>query len=182
MKKKITTLLALLAVFSCSRESYEPAVPDGLCEIRADIDPDGPATRAILLDNPGVRMDAAWTGGDRIGLAGTNGAAVSFQVATEDIASNGKSAIFRSENSVPSGSLTAFYPWQEGTSLSGGKLTMSFPDVQHYSLGQGVPQPDPSVALMAGTGSARSGVAFRNVMAVLKIGQAFDEVTTVTSV
>ena len=182
MEKKIMIALALLAVFSCSRESYEPAVPEGPCEIRADIDPDGPATRAILLDNPGVRMDAVWSGGDKIGLAGTSGAAVLFQVAAEDIASNGKSAVFRSESGVPSGSLTAFYPWQEGTSLSGGKLTMDFPAVQHYSLGRGVPQPDPSVALMAGTGTARNGVAFRNIMAVLKVGQAFDEATTVASV
>ena len=38
------------------------------------------------------------------------------------------------------------------------------------------------MSLMAGTGTASSGIAFSNVMAVLKIGQAFDETTIIRSV
>ena len=182
MKTKIAIGLALLAAVSCTREPFEPALFSDIHEITATIDPDGPATRAILIDNPGVRMDASWTGGDKIGLSGPNGSAVSFQVAESDITVDGKSALFRSTDGVPSGALTAFFPWQEGTSVSGGKLTMDFPAVQHFTTGKGVPQPDPAVALMAGTGTAENGVAFRNVLAILKIGQAFDKETTVTKV
>lgn len=182
--KKIYSLFvfgaALLALASCVREPVAP-VP-GSNAISATIAPDGPQTRAILLDNPGVRMESYWSAGDRIGLVGSDGAVKAFQVAAADISEDGRTAVFRSSETVPAGELTAFFPYQEGAAVSGGKIILELPAVQHYSLGKGLPQPDPAAALMAGTGSAEIGVSMCNVLSVLKVGQTFEEGTTVTKV
>lgn len=176
----IATCILLTVLLSCTREQLDTVRGESPCAIVASFASDGPETRAILLDNPGVRMTARWKGGDRIGIAGTSGSPIAFQVAEADIDADGKSAVFRSLNSVPSGNLISFYPWQEGATVSGGKIVMEFPSIQHFSKERGTPQPDPDVAVMAGTGSAEGGVSFYNVMSILKIGQIFDETTTIT--
>lgn len=183
-RRFIWAVTGLLTIASCEREPMgtrlEPA-PDSF-QLTATIAPDGPETRTILLDNPGVRMQTRWAAADAIGLFSSSGEAFSLNLTASDISDDGKTAVFRSSSALPSGTLTAFYPANSEASFSNGKITTRFPDTQHYTSARGVSQPDPAVSLMAGTGTAASGIAFCNVMAVLKIGQAFDETTVIRSV
>ena len=182
--RKISSILvfgiAFLMLDACVREPIPPVEESRA--ITATIAADGPQTRAVLMDNPGVRMESYWSAGDKIGLAGSDGAVKAFQVAASDISADGKSAVFRSEENVPAGNITVFFPYQEGAAISGGKVMMDFPATQHYSYGRSLPQPDPSVALMVGSGTAETGVSLCNVLAVLKVGQTFEEKTTVSRV
>lgn len=185
MKKNHSILvlcgMSLLAAASCTRELPPPAGPEAF-SITASISPDGPATRAILVDNPGVRMESFWSAGDRIGLAGADGTVRALQVASADITDGGRTAVFRSTDAVPGGDLIAFFPYQEGAVVSGGKVAMDLPATQRYSMAKGIPQPDPALAFMVGTGSAGNGVLMCNVLSVLKVGQSFDEKTVITKV
>jgi hypothetical protein len=180
----IWAALGLLAIASCARETldtpFEPA--EESFQLTATIAVDGPETRTILLDNPGVRMQTRWAPDDAIGLFAASGEAFTLTLAGSDISEDGKTAVFRSSATIPSGTLAACYPAQSGATVSNGTIRTRFPDTQHYILARGVSQPDPAVSLMAGTGTASSGIAFSNVMAVLKIGQAFDETTIIRSV
>ena len=183
--KTIRNILAVLLVSvmtGCTGNPDNMSQEGDMCSLVASIAPDGPLTRTILMDNPGVRVSTSWTGGDAITIFGPSGSRMSLSVADEDIFDSGKTAVFRSSMALPKGEISAIYPADDNASISGGKITTVFPDSQQYSLEDGLPQPDPSVSIMAGTGSASGGVAFCNVMAVLKIGQSFDEETTVTAV
>lgn len=183
MKRTIITLayLALALTAGCTREILEDSSPEAR-SILAIIDNDSPGTRTITVDNPGVRVNTYWKDGDRIGVIGKSGGPAEFSVAAGDISADGKSASFRSQNAVPGGSLLAFSPWQEGVSASGNKLTLNFPATQKHTLYSGVSQPDPGSSIMVASGSASRGLPFRNVMAILKIGQAFDEDLTISKV
>lgn len=165
---------------ACVREPIPPVEESRA--ITATIAADGPQTRAILMDNPGVRMESYWAAGDRIGLAGSDGAVKAFQVSENDISADGRTAVFRSDETVPSGNILAFFPYQEGAAVSGDKVSLDLPATQHYTLGGGLPQPDPGAALMVGTGSAATGISLCNVLAVLKVGQTFEEKVTVSKV
>jgi hypothetical protein len=183
MRKIYLSLVCCLGLFglaACVQEMTPPVQESHA--ITASIAQDGPQTRAILLDNPGVRMESYWSAGDIIGIAGSDGAVKAFQVSAADISDDGRTAVFRSSDAVPSGNITAFFPYQEGAAIAGGMITMDLPATQHYSLGKGLPQPDPSAALMAGTGTAETGVSLSNVLSVLKVGQSFDEKATVAKV
>ena len=185
MKALIRYILAALivcALTACAREQMDQLSEPDRFELTATIAPDGPETRTILMDNPGVRMQTSWAAGDAIGIFTSSGDSFTMSVSEGDITNNGRTAVFRSSSAIPSGAISAYYPAISGASISGGKITTAFPNIQHYVKVNGVPQPDPAVSLMAGTGTALSGVAFCNVMAVLKIGQAFDEETVISSV
>ena len=183
MKKTIILATLILAATSCTRESLSPdkEIPgaDGLL---ATIVQSDQQTKAILLDNPGIRMESFWTAGEVIGVVGIDTNPVQFSVSAGDISGDGKTALFRSTENIPSGNLTAFSPYQEGANISDGKVFMDFPTVQHYTLGNGVAQPDPAANLMVGTGNATGGLSFRNATAILKIGQTFDQETVVKKV
>lgn len=182
--RKINSILvfgiAFLLLGACVREPVPPVEESRA--ITATIAADGPQTRAILMDNPGVRMESYWAAGDRIGLAGSDGAVKAFQVSANDISADGRTAVFRSEETVPTGNILAFFPYQEGAAVSGGKVSLDLPATQHYTLAGGLPQPDPGAALMVGTGSAATGISLCNVLAVLKVGQTFEQKTTVSRV
>ena len=180
MKKHIIASLILLAAVSCVRERHpEESAGDTNAILATIVSND---TKAILLDNPGVRMESFWVAGEQIGVGGSDGPAVSLSVAASDISSDGKSAIFRSESSVPSGKLIAYSPFQSGVSISGGSLQMTLPATQHYIVGNGVSQPDPAANLLAGSGNAKGGLSFRNTLAILKIGQSFESQTVIRKV
>ncbi len=175
MKQYIIGGITLLAALACSRESLQPeSVPEGNGLV-ATIVSSQSETKAILLDNPGVRMESFWQADDHIGVAGSSGQVVDFSVRASDILKDGKTAVFRSEETVPSGDLTAFSPWQENAGVSGGKVTMTLPATQKYTKGNGVAQPDPTANLMVGSGNATGGVSFHNTLSILKIGQTFDK-------
>ncbi len=175
MKQYIIGGITLLAALACTRESLQPeSVPEenGLV---ATIVSSQAETKAILLDNPGVRMESFWQADDHIGVAGPGGQVLDFSVRASDIHKDGKTAVFRSDAAVPSGDLIAFFPWQQNAVVSGGKVTMTLPATQKYTKGNGVPQPDPAANLMVGSGNATGGVSFRNTLSILKIGQTFEK-------
>ncbi len=182
--KKISLLLSFAAVllaYSCTPEELNgPDVPDSYT-LRAVISDGGVQTKAITVDNPGVRINTYWQAGDKIGVFGGSGGQQVFSLSAGDIAADGKSADFRSDKAVPSGTLSAYSPLQEGADVSGDQLVLQFPATQHYTISSGVSAPDPAANIMVASGSAQSGLGFRPVVAILKIGQAFDAETTVKS-
>lgn len=180
--KKIITAISVLFVFAgCARTELIDNTADGN-SLRATIDGGVSSTKAILVDNPGIRMQAKWQGGDCIGVFGDGASNVRLSISEEDISEDGKSAEFNSGTGIPSGDLMSYSPYQEGTSISSGVITINFPAIQNYSLTEGVPQPDPAANIMMGAGSAANGITFRNAMAVLKIGQVFDSPVLLKSV
>ena len=178
----ILAAMLLYIMSGCVQEALIDTSVLDQYEIIATIATDGPETRTILMDNPGIRVQTRWAADDAIGIFGADGNKRTLTVSAENIGEGGKTAIFKSADALPAGSMTAIYPADANASVSGGRITTVFPDKQLYSRFKGVPQPDPAVSLMAGTGSALTGVAFCNVMAVLKIGQAFDQETTIKAV
>lgn len=183
MKTTRYILAALLpCIFAACTSEPAPTTDKLVFELTASIAADGPQTRTVLIDNPGVRVETYWTPGDAISIFTPSGENRILYVDYDNIGDNGKTAIFHTYEGFPSGSLSALYPADENANVSSGKINTIFPDTQHYVLYEGRPQPDPAVSLMAGTGTASAGIAFKNVMSVLKIGQSFLNAATVTAV
>ncbi|MCQ2057678.1 MAG: hypothetical protein MJY75_05660 [Bacteroidaceae bacterium] len=176
----LSVLTAVAVMTSCEKYSLMPPVQDGI--LNATLDCSAAATRAILVDNPGVRMETRWQDADSIGVYGTGVSNLKFCVASQDILNNGRTAAFRTTGSIPQGDLLAYSPYSPCATVSDSDITLTFPDTQHYTLHDGVPAPDASCSIMMGTGTAGSGVLFRNAMAMLKIGQVFNTDTTVLKV
>ena len=153
--------------------------PDGL---RASIADDEAATRSIVVDNPGIKLESFWTVDDKIGVFGEQTANTTLSIDAASISKNGKEATFNSLNGVPSGDLLAYHPYIADATASGSVLHLSFSATQSYTEVSGVAQPDPKACIIAGKGSKGTGVSFKNVMAVLKIGQVFSKATTVKSI
>lgn len=180
MEKIIITLSVVLVLAGCARMEIGDKTEGKY--LAATIDSGMSSTKAVLVDNPGVRMNAVWRGGDCIGVFGNDASNVKFSVTEADISEDGRSAEFNSGSSVPSGNLVAYSPYCAGTSISSDLITLEFPATQAYSLNNGIAQPDPAAIVMMGVGSAASGITFRNAMAVLKIGQVFGEPTVLKSI
>ncbi len=177
MKAGHTILLAALFLTGCTRTEI-------CCDnsLTATIDCGINATKAILIDNPGYRLDSRWQDTESIGVFGDVASNVKFSVCGADISANGKTAKFKASSDIPSGALTAYSPYQAGAKLSGSDIVVTVPAVQTYMTGNGVVQPDPIANIMAASGSASAGLTFRNAMAVLKIGQVFDTAVTLKKV
>ena len=150
--------------------------------LRITISDDKAATRTIVIDNPGIMLETFWNAGDKIGVFGSNGQNVSFEVASETISQNGKTADFKTTSAIPTGNLTAYYPYDASATMDGEALVLNFPATQNYTKEKGLPQPDPTACVMVGQGSVAGGISFVNTMAVLKIGQVFTKKTNVRSV
>lgn len=174
-------IAAVLFFAGCARMEMNSRMAGGNSLV-ATIDGGVSSTKAILVDNPGVRMQSRWQGGDCIGVFGNGASNVRFNISEADISEDGRSAEFNSAAGIPSGELVSYSPYQEGCTTSSGVITVNFPGKQAYSLRDGVPQPDPAANIMMGAGSAANGITFRNAMAVLKIGQVFDSPVLLKSV
>ena len=109
MKTKYYLYLIFAAFLAaCAPESLRPhAEREGLLAV---MDADLAATKSILVDNPGVKLESYWQAGDEIGVFGGSAENVLFQLKAEDLSSDGKTAEFRSESAIPSGKLTAYAP------------------------------------------------------------------------
>ena len=177
MKARLTILLATLFLASCARTEI-------LCDISltATIDCGANATKAILIDNPGYRLDSRWEDNESIGVFGNGASNIKLSVSGADISSNGKTAKFKATSDIPGGALTAYSPYQTDAKVSGSDIVVTIPAVQKYLTRNGVVQPDPIGNIMAASGSANSGLTFRNAMAVLKIGQTFDKALTLKKI
>ena len=172
--------LSLLAT-ACTEQ--EQTTPQGdPTSLRVTISDDEAATRSIVIDNPGIKLESFWKGNDKIGVFGTSAQNVVFSVSEASISADGKTADFNSTYGLPTGPLTAYYPYISNASQTGDQLVLDFPAVQHYTTVGGVPQPDSEVCFMAGKGSIGSGISFVNIMSVLKVSQAFESETQVRRV
>ncbi|MCQ2074717.1 MAG: fimbrillin family protein [Bacteroidaceae bacterium] len=180
MKNGIITISAILILAGCVGSEFDGNALGRYLE--ATIESGKTSTRAILIDNPGVRMQTVWQGGDCIGVFGDGVSNMKFGITEEDISEDGKSAKFSSGYDIPSGSLVSYSPYRTGTTISSNVISLDFPSTQVYYLKDGVAQPDPEANIMIGTGSAACGISFRNVMAILKIGQVFNEPTLLKSI
>lgn len=176
-------LPCLLLLNTACRENMEENIPlpdkNALQGVIAD---DAAVSRSIVIDNPGVRMESYWKGGDRIGVFGQGASNVVFHVADADILQDGKIANFKSAADIPQGTLAAYHPYSPDASANGMLLTLTMSERQTYTTVRGVVQPDPTACVMAGSGTKGGGISFHNIMAVLKIGQAFGEKTVVKKV
>ena len=181
MKTKYYLYLILAAsLAACAPESLRPqAEREGLLAV---MDADLAATKSILVDNPGVKLESCWQAGDEIGVFGGSAENVLFQLKAEDLSSDGKTAEFRSESAIPSGKLTAYAPYQKEAKKDGDAIVVDFPAKQKYVTSKGVASPDPAAHILLGEGTKAGGLSFRPVAAVLKIGQVFEQATLVKTV
>ena len=172
-----------LLITACSEQEAMNSVNSfGGEALHATISEDKAATRSIVIDNPGVKLETFWDTGDIIGVSGSASQNVKFTIAEGTISANGKSADFKTNSDTPTGDLVAYYPYNEKAVVADNDITLDFPATQKYTRINGVPQPDPKACVMAGKGSASTGIEFMNVMAVLKVGQVFTSETTVSSI
>ena len=179
-KLSIIFLSAAVLMMSCVREEMpEAGTGSGLlCRIEDGI----PATKTILKDDPGVRIASKWQSGDVVGIFGDNASNVQYRIVSSSISADGKTAEFKPQSSSSSGTLLAYSPYQEGVSRSGESIIVDFPGSQQYAVMGNLSGPDPAANILAGIGNATTGIAFRPVAAILKIGQAFEDAVTLTAV
>ncbi len=75
-------------------------------------------TRTAVIDQPSIKAEVRWEVNDRIGVFGKGGGNnLLFTAGVDDILENGKKARFRTTGSMPTGEVTAYYPYQEGASI-----------------------------------------------------------------
>ncbi len=173
--------LSLLAVACTEQEQANQQTGDPTA-LHATIIEDVAATRSIVVDNPGIKLESFWKDGDQIGVFGESDKNITFSVTQSAISSDGKSADFNSPAGIPAGQLMAYYPYSANATQSGDGLALDFPATQHYTTVGGIAQPDPEACAMAGIGTRGNGISFVNLMAVLKVGQVFSSETQVRSV
>ena len=176
-------LWVVLSIATSCKQELEGTVFSAPSEgLTATIADDESVTRSIVIDNPGVCLESFWTENDQLGIFGEGSDNVAYRIDASSITNDGRKATFHSTASVPSGNITAYFPYQSNAILSGSTLKLTFPQTQHYVKVGNVVQPDPQACMMVGTGSQKNDIQMRNVMAVLKVGQAYDETTTVKRV
>ena len=164
----------LLVLSACTNDSLSPENGSEPARLRATFDADVAVTKSILVDNPGVKLESFWEAGEQIGVFGGNSGNVLFTLKAEDLSYDRKTADFTTGGSIPAGRLTGYSPYQKGAGSDGESIVIDFPAKQHYVTYNGVVQPDPAANILLGEGSKGSGLSFRNMTAVLKIGQAFE--------
>ena len=176
-------LLAILLATTSCKQDLEPEAPVSAQDyLTVTIDGDQAATRAIVMDNPGIGMETVWTDKDQLGIFGASTNNTAFTINASTISEDGRTATFQSITSIPTGDLLAYYPYADNATLSDNTLHLTFGDTQHYINVGGVAQPDPAACVMIGSGTRQTGVSMRNVMAVLKVGQVFETTTKVKTV
>ena len=173
-------ILAAAALAACTPESLGPEQRGD--RLRGVIDADLSVTKSILVDNPGVKLESFWEAGDQIGVFGGNAENTLFTLRGEDLSADRKTADFSTDGTIPGGKLTAYAPYQKEAKKDGGAIVVTFPARQNYVTYNGVVQPDPAANILVGEGSKAGGLTFRNLTAVLKIGQVFEQETLVKSV
>lgn len=178
---RFLALLAALAAVSCSREAI-PDRNDMTGGILCRIETGSPETKTLLKDDPGIRMTSKWQADDAIGIFSAGESNKKYQIVSSSISSDGKAAEFQGQAFSSAGALLAYSPYQEGATRSGESLMVTFPATQQYAVAGNMAGPDPAANILAGSGDGKTGLSFRPVAAILKIGQVFDESVTLTAV
>lgn len=172
-----TSLIAIcISLLGCTAEPFEPGAGSGDKVLMGNIIDQAKETRTTVIDQTGIKAEVRWEVNDRIGVFGKGGGSnLLFTADADDILENGKKARFRTTGSMPTGEVTAYYPYQEGAAINPqGELTLSFPTTQHYTQVERVPQPYAAANFMAGKGSP-AGISFHNLFALLKVGYSGNE-------
>lgn len=142
-------------------------------------------TRTSLSDDPTNRkVNVLWHPGDAIGVFGsTGGSNVRYQTTESAISSDGRTTQFETTEAAPSGDLTAYYPYQQGASItSGAGMQLTMPATQGYVASQtGIVRPDATANMMVGKGKD-GNIAFRNLFTMLRVGIAGPEGQSVKQV
>jgi len=173
-------ILAAALFAGCVPQSMDPGLRQE--RLRGVMDADLAVTKSILVDNPGVKMESLWEAGDQIGVFGGSTENALFTLKAEDLSKDRKTADFSTDGTIPSGKLTAYAPYQKDAKKDGDAIVVTFPARQQYVTYNGVAQPDPSADILLGEGTKNAGLAFRNLIAILKIGQVFEQATLVKTV
>jgi hypothetical protein len=154
----------------CSEED-QPAFVKHSQQLSATIVEEASGTRTTLGDDPTNRkVDVLWHPGDAIGVFGADGGSnVRFTTEGVAISQDGRTTVFETTETTPSGDLTAYYPFQqEAAMISGGGLQLTMPATQSYGTSQtGIVRPDPGANMMVGKGKDGT-IAFRNLFAILR--------------
>lgn len=174
--KKILLLFSsvLLVLPSCQREMPGQDAEE-THSIYGTIDKEDAVTRSILVDNPGIKLESRWQDGDVIGYFGGDARNGQLALTAGSISANGKTALFTSPEEIPSSDLISYSPYQERAKMEGGELVLYFPATQHFRGAAGVSTPDSEANILVGTGNRNAGLQFRSLLAVLKIGQVFEQ-------
>ncbi|MCQ2138510.1 MAG: fimbrillin family protein, partial [Bacteroidales bacterium] len=180
MKKTVFILCALSLLCSCMKQDETQNPASGANSLTAFISDN--STRAILIDNPGVKVESFWEDGDAISVFGAGASNKRFSITAADISGDGKTAEFKSAGDIPAGDLVALSPYSANATSNGTEISFIFPAVQHLVSGHGVPQADPQANIMVGRGSRATGVRFTNVMSILKTGMCFEQATVLRSI
>ena len=101
--KVFVLLLTIVTVATaCTQDLTETkniASDEGLT---VTIDDDEQATRAIVIDNPGIRLETTWTAGDQLGIFGAGQSNEPYTINASTISDDGRTAAFTSTASIPS--------------------------------------------------------------------------------
>lgn len=178
------SFLLFTNLYSCIEEVSPPLVP-GDQILFATIVEETNGTRTSLSDDPTNRkVDVLWHPGDAIGVFGsTGGSNVRYQTTESAISSDGRTTQFETTEAAPSGDLTAYYPYQQGASItSGAGMQLTMPATQGYVASQtGIVRPDATANMMVGKGKD-GNIAFRNLFTMLRVGIAGPEGQSVKQV
>ena len=172
--KRLYNLLVLatsvIMTVGCTRDFDENN--NAKSKLKISISNEESQTRAKMIDNPGLKMTVQWSETDKIGLFGSSsGNNIEYTITKGSITNDGKNAEITTSSSVPTGDLTAYFPYQANAVInSSGGLQLIFPAKQSYSTENGVPVPDDASNFMVGKGTHTSGISFNNLFSVLKIG------------
>lgn len=146
-KVPFSTLFFLLFVLFGCMEEDKFSINEGNQSISASIIEESLGTRTLLSDNPTNRkMEVYWKADDAIGVFGSgSGSNISYQTQESAISKDGKTTEFSTTATAAEGSLTAYYPYQQGATVTpNGVLHLTMPATQKYVTGQtAIVQPDP---------------------------------------
>ena len=115
---KSSLLVIVLTLLGCTAEPFGQGAAPGDNVLTATIIDGEETTRTAVIDQPSIKAEVRWEVNDRIGVFGKGGGNnLLFTAGVDDILENGKKARFRTTGSMPTGEVTAYYPYQEGASI-----------------------------------------------------------------
>ncbi len=177
--KKIEILLeilvALVILSSCADDNLQQTSNQLTASIENESNYTGSnsSSRIIYANDPtSQRMNILWKDRDSIGVFGSKeGKNILYSTHSAAISENGKTAMFTTNESKPTGNLIAYYPYQKNASMSGDELILNMPHTQIFTAdGSGIPLPSSEANFMvAKTVEGSEQLIFKNLFALLQI-------------
>ncbi len=170
---RITVVLVLST--SCTDVTILPEGSQLTASIENTTTQEGtPGSSRILFNNEPTyqRMNVVWKDGDSIGVFGSGGGTNTlYTTRSSAITDNGRTAIFTTTATKPTGTLTAYYPYQKNATMNGEELLLNMPRTQQYTTdGSGIVLPPAEAGFMvARQTDGNDNLLFSNVLALLQI-------------